>query len=268
MKPMNHRYQESLLVVLLSGGKGSFASAFLLKYLGYENVLLYFNDTKSEDPDSYRFIAETRDKLAWPLVSDSDGRDIFQVFKDRRFMGNSRIDPCSEVLKRNRSAAFRKRFKPNDVRFFIGVGVWEKDRLDRAAPFWEPYRISSVLVDEEIYDEQKLIAEITARENIALPSMYGHGFTHNNCGGFCVKAGLAHYAQLYKTCPERYLAFERREAEVYAQVPTARPFLRKTLNKKTTYITLREYRQQYLDLGWSSAEEPLTTCNSCAIADY
>lgn len=30
----------------------------------------------------------------------ADGRDIWQVFRDVKFLGNTRIDPCSRVLKR------------------------------------------------------------------------------------------------------------------------------------------------------------------------
>jgi len=34
------------------------------------------------------------------------------------------------------------------------------------------------------------------REGIALPRLYGLGFSHNNCGGFCIKAGQANFKLL------------------------------------------------------------------------
>lgn len=45
------------------------------------------------------------------------------------------------------------------------------------------------------------------------PRLYAFGFPHNNCGGFCVKAGFAQFALLLRTMPERYAFHERKEEE-------------------------------------------------------
>ena len=37
------------------------------------------------------------------------------------------------------------------------------------------------------------------------------GFAHNNCGGFCVKAGHVHFATLLREMPQRYLEHEANE---------------------------------------------------------
>jgi hypothetical protein len=37
------------------------------------------------------------------------------------------------------------------------------------------------------------------------------GFSHNNCGGFCIKAGQGHYARLLEFLPDRYAKHERME---------------------------------------------------------
>jgi hypothetical protein len=39
------------------------------------------------------------------------------------------------------------------------------------------------------------------------------GFSHNNCGGFCVKAGLGHFENLLRAMPERYAYHEAKEQE-------------------------------------------------------
>lgn len=87
-------------VVMFSGGIGSWGAArrAVAKY-GAENVTLLFADTKIEDPDLYRFLDEAAADVGAPLVKVADGRTPFEVFRDVRYLGNSRIAPCSRVLK-------------------------------------------------------------------------------------------------------------------------------------------------------------------------
>ena len=93
-------------IISYSGGLGSFAAAKLaVEKYGQKNCCLVFTDTKTEDEALYRFLNETAKALGVELKILADGRDIWGVFNDVRFMGNSRIDPCSRVLKRE---LFRK----------------------------------------------------------------------------------------------------------------------------------------------------------------
>jgi len=34
--------------------------------------------------------------------------------------------------------------------------------------------------------------------------MYRQGYKHGNCGGFCIKAGMAHWANRFRVAPERF----------------------------------------------------------------
>jgi len=52
------------------------------------------------------------------------------------------------------------------------------------------------------------------REGIAPPRLYAMGFAHNNCGGFCVKAGQGHFATLLRELPERYAEHEANEERI------------------------------------------------------
>ena len=54
------------------------------------------------------------------------------------------------------------------------------------------------------------------REGIAPPRLYAMGFAHNNCGGFCIKAGQGHFANLLRAMPERYAYHEGKEQELRA----------------------------------------------------
>lgn len=265
-------YKDENIAVLFSGGMGSFLSAYLLKIQGYANVSLYFNDTLTEDDDLYRFLIECQEFLGYPLVYDADGRDVFDVFIDRKFMGNTRVDPCSETLKRNRSAKWILTTKPSYV--VLGIDIWEEDRLTKAKKRQPLF--CSALIDAECFDSESLEQEALAISGIVRPQLYDMGFAHNNCGGFCVKAGLGHYKLLWEQDFERYLYFEKREQEVYEAIPTAKPFLRKTINGKLNYLTLREYRTQYLEPSsgvpandqlklFSGLDMSLQGCNACAI---
>lgn len=78
---------------------------------------------------------------------------------------------------------------------------------------------------------------------IRLPRLYDMGFPHNNCGGFCVRAGQTQFATLLKHFPERYQWHVEQEELAYAAIgPTARPFLRKNIKGVTHYLKLSEFR--------------------------
>ena len=82
-------------IVSFSGGMGSFAEAkACVDKFGKKNVLLLFADTMMEDEDLYRFKNECIAFLGCELVTLSDGRTPFEIFKDVKFMGNSMVDPC------------------------------------------------------------------------------------------------------------------------------------------------------------------------------
>jgi len=229
--------------LLFSGGKGSALAAYLLRKNGYDNVKLLFTDTNSEDKDLYRFLNQCVEYFGYELIRDSDGRDIWQVFKDEKLMGNQRKDPCSRILKRERSKKFREKQDPGKCYFAFGIDIWEKHRIDKLATYWEPYKVVSPLIDAEIYDTDELWKSFLEESKIKEPYLYSIGMTHNNCGGFCVKAGLAHYRNLLEKDRERYLAFEEKELEVHAHIGKTFPFLRRQKNGVRYYMTLKEYRE-------------------------
>jgi len=169
-------------IVLYSGGMGSFLATYLLKLQNPgAKILLYFNDTKYEDPDLYRFLKETVDWLKLPLLDDSDGRSVWELFEDREFVGNSRVDICSEVLKRDRSNFFiKKNFKPDEIKIVLGIDWTEIHRLENAKPHWEPYKLIAPLCDYK-GDKKDLEKIVLAESGIKRPKLYDLGFAHNNC---------------------------------------------------------------------------------------
>ena len=98
MSDLNH-------IVMFSGGIGSWMTAKkVVDAVGSENVTLLFSDVKGnsdnphigEDEDTYRFLKDASEQLGAKLVTVVDGRDIWEIFRDKKFLGNSRLAPCSE----------------------------------------------------------------------------------------------------------------------------------------------------------------------------
>lgn len=181
MRMTSHSKQNKQSILLYSGGKGSFLTAYLLKQKEPETpIIYYFNDTFYEHSSLYVFLDET---LAWlhnkkPLrsyvnipperatrvfskemqsyyegfVYDSHKQSLFELINHTRFMPNSRIDSCSKALKRRKSQSWiKKNFKnPDDVSIYVGIGIWEEHRVKRAAKNWEPYQLSSPLVNYQV----------------------------------------------------------------------------------------------------------------------
>jgi hypothetical protein len=49
---------------------------------------------------------------------------------------------------------------------------------------------------------------------ITPPRLYRYGFSHNNCGGVCVRGGHKHWLRLLEVFPDRYAEAEHREQEL------------------------------------------------------
>lgn len=231
-------------LVLYSGGLGSYYTTKRLLERGIkkEDITLLFTDTKIEDEDLYRFLDESSEKLGIPLTNYSDGRDIWQVFKDVRFLGNSRLDPCSRVLKREMSRKYIKDYSPDEVIIYLGYDWTEIHRFEKAKKAWEPYIISCPLTEKPYLDKEQMKIDIEEKDGIRLPRLYKMGFAHNNCGGGCVKAGVGHFAKLLDEFPERYKIWEDNEQEIRNFLKKDVSILRRTRNGERKNITLKELR--------------------------
>lgn len=236
-------------IISYSGGVGSAITAELVsKHYPNDEMVLLFADTLMEDEDLYRFNTDIEALLGLTITTISAGETPWQVFERVKYQGNTRIDPCSRVLKRDLIRDYlADNYTPDSCQVWIGIDCSEEHRLKPVKERNLPYKYRSILIEQDRFltNEDK-IAWCNNR-GIAPPRLYELGFAHNNCGGFCVKAGQAHFAQLYKTLPDRYLYHEKQQEKLMKSVPGVRPFLRKTINGKLEYLTLREYRERFLD---------------------
>ena len=86
---------------MYGGGLTSYEAARLsIDKYGHDATEIWFADTRNEDEDLYRFNNDVERILEHEIIIFDQGLDIWGVFKRERYLGNSRIDPCSKFLKR------------------------------------------------------------------------------------------------------------------------------------------------------------------------
>jgi 3'-phosphoadenosine 5'-phosphosulfate sulfotransferase (PAPS reductase)/FAD synthetase len=253
-KPIKH-------IVLYSGGIGSWATTrLLLQKVKPHNIIPVFCDVLAEDPDLYRFINETIDRFGLKLITLTDGRTPWQLFKQQKFIGNARVDICSRMLKREPFTKWLKEnFKPSECYLYIGIDWSEIHRFEQARDLWLPYRVRCPLYDPPWYSKDRVFSWL-AEDGIKAPKLYRLGFTHNNCSGFCIKAGQGHFAKLLKVLPDRFAEFEREEQEAREIIGSDVAVLSQMRGGKRKPLTLSKLREQ---LQAGSSEVDLGEIGGC-----
>jgi 3'-phosphoadenosine 5'-phosphosulfate sulfotransferase (PAPS reductase)/FAD synthetase len=236
-------------VVQYSGGACSFwAAKRVIERYGPDKVVLLFADTKMEDEDLYRFLDDTSKHLGVPITKIADGRTPWEVFFDERYLGNTRVDPCSKILKRELLDAWVAKHAPDAIRYY-GLDWTETDRLDRLRNRMEEKgtpreKIQAPMAEwEPLVDKPDMLAELI-KIGIKLPRLYELGFVHNNCGGMCIKSGQAQFRLLLETMPERYAYHEAKEQELRRFLGKDVSILRDRRGGTTKTLTLEEFRKR------------------------
>lgn len=188
----------------------------------------------------------------------ADGRNPWQLFRDEKRIGSGRADICSRVLKRELLDKWRKEnMTPSTSRFYLGMDWTEGHRMDgkwttkKGKRVWQPgmieifapFHVSAPMMEEPIWDKCRMQREL-ALIGIKLPSLYSEGFPHNNCGGFCVKAGMAHFAHLLKTRPWVYNFHERQEEETRVLVGDYSVMKDRRGGGPRRTLTMRQFRER------------------------
>jgi hypothetical protein len=205
-------------------------------------ITLLFTDTKTEDADLYRFLEEGAVALDLPLVKVADGRDIWEVFRDKRFLGNNRVPVCSRVLKQEASARWVKEWcDPDHTVLHFGIDWTEAHRAERIPKHWEPYAVEFPLLWEP-YADKEAADDLLAGFGIEEPRLYKLGAPHNNCGGLCVRAGHAHFKWALGAIPDTYADWEAKEGEMCEFLDADVAILRDRSGGGSRPITLKDFR--------------------------
>jgi hypothetical protein len=232
-------------IVSFSGGICSWAAAKrVVEKHGTEGVVLLFADTKTEDEDLYRFIDEAAANVGVPLTVIADGRDVWQVFHDKKYLGNSKIDPCSRSLKRELVDKWvKERFDPAQTVRYNGLDWTEMHRVERHKRVMLPWRMESPMSEKPYLTKDQMIEWLRA-EGIEPPRLYAMGFPHNNCGGFCIKAGIDNFRLLLHTMPDRYAYHEQKEQELREHLGKDVAILRDRTGGESKPLTLKALRER------------------------
>ena len=199
-------------IISISGGIGSyFTLKRVLEKNIKEDVIAVFCDTLAEDGDLYRFLDDIEKKLGIQIVRLCQGKTPFELAWEDNFMYNSRIANCSKKLK---SRPFKKwlkeNFQPDECCLYLGIDWTESHRKEAIIRNYDPYRVEFPMCDPPLISKPEMLDELK-QEGIEIPYMYKAGFSHNNCGGACIKGGIGHWTHLLEVDRRKFLEWENKE---------------------------------------------------------
>lgn len=277
-------------VVMMSGGLTSWYTAIRVRKAAGRVPESVFADTLIEDDDLYRFLCESQGVLCgisaeplrrlWETIPDlddeddrrdhlrclaeraealfpglhwlADGRNPWQVFRDVRYIGNSRVAPCTHELKQRVCRRWLDaKCDPADTTIYVGIHYSESERYTGTPKrkgvrdHWLPWRCEAPLCLPPYFTASDVNATLGG---VAPPRLYTLGFSHNNCGGFCVKAGQSAFRRLLREFPRRYAHHEGREEEMRAWLDKDVSILRRERGGQRYPLTLRSLREEQLSL--------------------
>ena len=205
----------TLHVVQYSGGIGSWAATQrVIATHGTENLVLLFADTLVEDDDLYRFLKDSATQFGVPVTRVADGRTPFEVYRDRRFLGNSLLAPCSSFLKQRPCRAWLdEHADPDDTVLYVGLDWAEPKRKPGVVHGWSPWRVEFPMCDPPLLSKQDMLDACLAR-GVARPGSTSWVSATTDCGGQCVRAGQKHWLHLLSMFPDRFAQAEQQEQQM------------------------------------------------------
>lgn len=255
-------------IVTTSGGTGSWFTGMIVReqlWKPGDDLVLLFSDTRSEDIDLYRFLDESSRLIrdARQVVLDQ-GEDIWDVMWRKRYIGNTRIDPCSYYLKRVPQRQWIEEYcDPDDTVVYIGIDWTESHRFSDALKYWSPWTVKAPLCDPPYYTKEQIAAEL-AKHGVELPALTREGFPHNNCAGGCVKAGQGHFKMLLEKRPATFSEWERNENALRAELGNV-AILRDRRGGVTKPLPLTVLRRRVESGDPTIDADDFGGCQSCAI---
>jgi hypothetical protein len=257
-------------IVMYSGGVGSWAAGMrAVQRYGQDHTTLLFCDTNMEDADLYRFLSEGAEVIGVPVTRITDGRTPWEVFHDERYLGNTHADPCSKILKRELADSWiAERYTPDACIRLVGMDACQREqsRLVKLQQRCAPYVVDAPLLWDPPLDKEMAKA-LVLRQGLRLPRLYEMGFPHNNCGGFCVKAGLAQFALLHRVLPQRYLYHQRQEEAMRIYLGKNVSILRDRRHGRSKPLTMAAFAaqlDQQLPMFDEVSDESWESCNCFA----
>ena len=237
-------------------------------------------DTPIEDyagnPAWRDFLRQLRERAAEEvpeLVWLVEGRDPWEIFRDERYLGNSRQDPCSKFGKRGvLDSWIKSACSPDDTIVYFGIGSGEAHRYETVdpktgkpqgiRPRWAAmgWEARAPLIGRV---EGDLSASIYIRAaGLAVPRLY-EWYAHNNCGGMCCKAGQKHWKARLAAQPDRYAYDSLMEQKFREFLGKDVAFMTDRRNKTKRPLTLAEWADRIRNQPEASLPEPEDGDDGC-----
>lgn len=225
-------------IVSLSGGIGSYFTLRKLINQGINksDIECVFADTLNENGDLYRFLDDIEVHFDLHITRLCQGKTPFELAWEENFLYNSRVANCSKKLKSKPFMEYIKDRDPEETVICFGIDFTEYHRCAAIERNYAPFKCMFPLCQEPYLYKNEML-EILKEDGIDIPTMYKQGFGHNNCNGFCFKAGIGHYKNLLKTDRNKYLECENKEEALRRKIGkdvsimkrNGRPFTLRTL---------------------------------------
>lgn len=193
---------------------------------------------------SKNVIELTKGSFIWLM----NGNDPWSLFKENSCIGNNLRPICSHFLKQTLAYKYvTNNYK--DCSIYVGIDLTEKKRLNQIEHFWQPYKVHAPLMEDKNYLPRYKIIEKLNQLEIDVPELYELGFTHNNCGGFCVRTGQNNFYRLLKILPDVYKYHEEKEEELRKHLGKDVSIMMDRNNQETNPLTMRTFRLK-VESGW------------------
>ena len=230
---------------MYSGGKGSFIAATkAAERFGKSETVLLFADTLVEDPDVYKFITTSADYIGCKLIRVADGRTPFEVFTERKWLGNSRLAHCSQDLKIAPCRKWVAENATNETVIVVGIDWSEMHRVNAITAGYAPLEVYAPLCEKPLLSVKDML-KLIAATGLELPLSYAQGFPHANCmQQGCVKGGRAYWQHFLRVRPDKYKETEQAEQNLRKAIGKDVTMLKYNIANITKYQTLRDFRKQ------------------------
>lgn len=212
---------------------------------GKKNTIALITDTNWEDEDNYRFGDEVIKHLGANLVRVDEGRTPPDIWLQGGYLVGPSGAPCTRKLKIEQTIKFIKQ-QSEEVTLFFGIGKDEEHRKYNLISRYASVGAKCVfpLIDYPETSSQ-IIDRVQNYWGIKKPRMYDLGFSHANCGGRCVKAGIKHFLLLMEVWPERFNELADIEQKFRDKTGGDTTILRMTRNKKKIKLPLNQLKFEY-----------------------
>jgi hypothetical protein len=248
------RGEEAPYALSLSGGLGSaIAGERAIARYGRERVLFWFADVLKEDEDLYRFLHDLMKRWGGKLYWFCSGMRPEDVWEKHHIIPNNRMCPCSYNLK----VKFYREFilsMPRLPQVLIGYKAEELQRQERTCASYAQAIPASYVDYPLLWDpaEQRDLGIVCQQElGIAPPRVYALGFSYNNCGTDCCRAGIGGRILEAIYFPVRFQQAMEWEERMRARggALQGKAFCARVESGTKVPLTLREILQTYVPLA-------------------